>query len=352
MKKKNGRELDLAGLTDDNGRPESLGAFDVLLQPPAVDLINAAEAASEGLSGSQLLFAVPQAGRTGWYFEPTVSALIEGGWKPVKAAQSKRGLLSEFRALAGQNIDQDAAVLEFARRWGPLWVCCQQDHVDCFWSWAGSRQGLRGRYGDPPCRWMTAERVADFVLRARQVDALLEAAIQLRQQPPSIVTADLWGRILLHSDAEPEARAIEYARQDYTFQKDRIAYCLSMMLNTYGAPSIWVEWEDDDPLDLFISSGFGFLRSAWLQLAQLLANKMGGMYTCYACQRLHPRKRRPKAGQKSFCPECGPAAARKVWDIENRSSTGNQYKTSPAFDIAKGKTKRTPRGHSRGTSKK
>jgi DNA-directed RNA polymerase subunit RPC12/RpoP len=89
-----------------------------------------------------------------------------------------------------------------------------------------------------------------------------------------------------------------------------------------GAPTLWVEWDGRNPT-LTIESGMGFIRAAWLHVAQLAAG-VRSLYICDGCGKPYPRRRQAKKGQKQFCPECGARASKRLWWREHRgtSATG------------------------------
>ena len=52
-----------------------------------------------------------------------------------------------------------------------------------------------------------------------------------------------------------------------------------------------------------------------------------GTHVCQACGSLFTPKRKPQAGRNSYCPSCGPTAAKRAWAMKNRQSRSGTVTT-------------------------
>ena len=168
-----------------------------------------------------------------------------------------------------------------------------------------------------PCKWTNIEEIDHFIGKAKQARAALNAAVQLRDGKP--VPTELW-LILDYDvlDGYDEDTAKFVAMQDQSWQK----WWLSGFVNKYltmipGGPGIWISWEEESPM-LRMTTGLGFIRALWLEIAQSIAN-VRSLFICNGCHKVYVRTiRRPRRGARNLCPNCGTndgyrATKREYW---------------------------------------
>ncbi len=164
-----------------------------------------------------------------------------------------------------------------------------------------------------PCKWRNVEPVDLFLTEARRIEAILETSSRLRQAKR--VPAEVWRRGEWGGLGE-----LNNHRLDLAMQRWIAAAIVDQRLALLpGAPTLSLQWHRRNPT-LEIESGMGFIRAAWLQVAQLIT-RVRSLYICDGCGKPYPRKRQAKKGQRQFCPECGSTAAKRLWWRENRGTT-------------------------------
>lgn len=177
----------------------------------------------------------------------------------------------------------DAAILRFAKRYGVLALC---DHG------APSSHSPQCRpVGWPgPCR----EALVDWRFFSRSVLATLKisAALTLGKTP---APAD-WQVIYSRS-----GRTAPWWKQSVDADKSAAEDVLNEWLS-YAMPRFEVRWDGVSP-ELEMKPGAGMFGSIALQLV-LRAGRKDSMAVCFHCGAAYTAQRRPKAGQRNFCPEC------------------------------------------------
>jgi hypothetical protein len=222
-------------------------------------------------------------------------ALQEIGWqrKVLDPYTETSTLLDAFLRLAEpETLDDDTLeayaqrVAQFVTTWGPLWVCRNYSHTGfCHWSGRGVIERPEN-----PCAWSPTEEIREFHPHARRVRAVLEAASALRTDRPIPKKLLPWLRM-------PATASIAE-------QWDQLAFVVNGALWAHGGATIDLRVRQGSGLGLVIHSGTSFLGAVWMQVAQALGNAKG-VLQCDSCARWYFRTgRRPKRGQKQFCPEC------------------------------------------------
>jgi hypothetical protein len=274
-------EWELAGLTDEDGMLKAfLQGYSFTLIPPEVSL-------KKGKRGVKVSFPIPaklgknQPKITGlsWYLT-WYKELINTGWQ-VK--DDFKGITNDFLRIAKGTDDQ---VLEFAKKWGPLWICAE--HVDCF-MFGFYKPWLIPNIG--PCFWPGFESVERYKKHAREVNAVLSIAAALIENRPSLPAH--WEEI------GPEKAWEEPA----VLQKAYLSGGISNMLSRLGIDLAFL-WDNNTMPELVINKGFGFLPSVWLEVAQSIS-RARQICVCDACHNVYIRYgRRPQKGRNNYCPTC------------------------------------------------
>jgi hypothetical protein len=291
-------DLELAGLVDADG--ESRAYFEhssQILVPPKVELMK------QSKSTPIVQYPVPELWSLGIRVHDTyiLDKLQSVGWT-LKTESNRDTLLTDFTAL--QTTD---SILEFAKAWGPLWLC--RAHQSCLWTPRSAPT-----YND--CvPFVPTERVRDYRLRARHAKWTLEILSYVKQGVPAPVES--FYTVNTEYGCHPDERS-ELRRQ-----RTIISSVITYYLSAFGGPRFRVEWSEShesyNPAKLQIYTGLGVLRVIWLQLAQLACDSTS-LITCSGCGRIYPRRVKKAQKQRSnYCGDCGVRAAKRAWASRNRS---------------------------------
>jgi hypothetical protein len=204
-------------------------------------------------------------------------------WDPTGAPPIKKETRFDIRKVA-----------EFVLKWGPLWAC--RSHVNCIFT--------SGKLGDNrlPCFWAPREDPYLIEYLASQFSALNEIALALRIYKPG----KSWSAIF------PEDVVI--SKWPIPKQRRLFASLVNLNLSPCG-PGLVLQWEKD-VANLRFSTGLGFYRLAWIQLAQSVSEAVL-LYTCSGCDRPYLRDRR-STRERNFCSHCGKGASKREWARRNR----------------------------------
>jgi hypothetical protein len=274
------------------------------------------------------------------------------------------GLLEQFVAL-GDAPDED--ILRYARHWGVLVICGHglpaSHSEDCH------PMHLRGRgrylYWEPLASWRYLARHAHAVLEIAaatyngqaldrdNIDRLLPMPPRTKRRRPGRPLLD----ILQNSKARPDGllygghsrqTIIEHLFMDIrdglmgremgsmkgrsheealakTLSRQRlfVTHAVNCWLN-WGRARPQIDWEGSTPTIELTTGGIWpmyadrLAGALALQLAYAVASSEG-VATCFACGRFYTPTRRPAAGRRSFCPDCGLRAA---WRTSKRVTRG------------------------------
>jgi predicted RNA-binding Zn-ribbon protein involved in translation (DUF1610 family) len=190
-------------------------------------------------------------------------------------------LLAHFVGLAAESPE---AILRFARRWGSLGLCQHRA--------GGSPLLVRGHPPDPAlggeaCRLLLAEPLEAWRYYARLLHSLLTRAIALRKR-----------RVLRLRTQRAHDEVRLFLRDCHWVT--RYFGCLHPVLIVEGCR-----------FDVKLGGSFlttGLPAALTSQLLFTLAGS-AGLATCANCGKLFAPRRRPAAGQKAYCPNCGIRAA-------------------------------------------
>lgn len=278
----------LGGMDEDGNTLPAWGHHAIWV-PPYVDVV-----------GERITYPVAEHWATPQDFNP----LREMGWTVrVDAAE----LVPALCALAGCSSNtQGRRVKSFVTQWGPLWTCTE--HSDCHYSREGAMQ-------EPPCRWDHVEWIEDFTVKACQVKAALDAALLLKDG--RAVPQDIWLKLFPVPALEAGARwdhdttgTESWGRLPLPLQWRFLCNVVNCYITVVpGGFTLWLGWDTANKVlstpTLIFSPGLGFIRMAWLQIAQRIA-QIDRRYVCDGCGQTYERTmRRPRRGERNYCPTCG-----------------------------------------------
>lgn len=223
---------------------------------------------------------------------------LEAGWT---IRQRTDGLLDDIHDLIEA---PPSRIARFAEKWGPIWLCMKHD--ECLWNIDCRTQSL----ANDQCEWLAMEPLEFFRMTARQItDACKIVDHLLSDKPAPIAT---WQSLLPYKFPADECLEID-------LQRAFLACAITEKLAIPGGPVLRVNWTDGTEAELTIETGLGFVRRAWLQVAQLLTGARG-VCVCDGCGRAYIRHRRkPRRGGRNYCPSCGKTAAKREWATRNRT---------------------------------
>jgi predicted RNA-binding Zn-ribbon protein involved in translation (DUF1610 family) len=190
----------------------------------------------------------------------------------VKAPSTK--LLSGFLALSDVS---DEAIERYARQWGVLGLC---QHNRVF----GHEHDPR--LGSEPCRLQYEERLDFWRWYARLLRQLLGEGASLR-----------------------ESGKLRFRRKASARLERFVGQCYGVVLHLSGLrPMLVVE---DGRFEIKLAGSCPETGLAAALATEFLFTVAGaaGIATCAACGKLFMPRRRPRAKEKSYCPECGIRAA-------------------------------------------
>lgn len=233
------------------------------------------------------------------------------GWKVREDAD---GVLNDFVKLAEASNEE---ILNFARKWGPLWLCMK--HEECLWSPFSART-LRDGEKDC-CLWFPMEPASVYRRCGRQVKTMLDAASFLMANKP--VPSWLW-RAIGGSGKESES-SIPYQRLSLAFQVTKLLKQSQIRF------SFWWDEAAARP-SLEIAVGWGCLPKVCIELAQCLSGAKQ-LCVCDRCGKAYVRyDRKPQAGRNNYCPECRTKNAKqKVYARKKRTGSLNAEQVPETF---------------------
>lgn len=236
-----------------------------------------------------------------WHWEDKVTS------SPLRPEAHGFGLLIEFMNLADAPVE---TILAFARKWGVLEICRHGlpgthnlHHADIFYG----RWCFPFYYTDT--KWFY-EPIAYWHFYAGQMRALLNIAIRLKQGGPGLV--EDWkvvqvSRLDQASEVKILGEELFAEIFGHTVKDDRV-FVLKLLDRwlSIGHVRPNLVWDDEHCSVSFDNTLFGMLV---MQL-MLEISSSGGVGFCHGCGKSYaPKRRRPKVGQRNYCPKCGRAAA-------------------------------------------
>lgn len=292
-------------LNDEGNLDAVFGARHALWVPPdaQVVLLPRHEAPDKD---SHIVYPVPE----NWGQDARTSnmlALEKMGWQ---CKTDTSGLLNEFLGLAQEEVTAKALskVVAFVKRWGPLWLCRTPGHDrnlfgHCYWS-----RPIHESYAyEEPCSWDPFESAVTFIEVARQAKAVLSAAKLLREN--KAVPDDVWDTLkpkvfLASYMTVSRSMLLRFSNEeDISYRKGYLSLIVNEHLGDLSTPRLLLQWTPD--VKLLLVNGLGFIRSVWVEIAQVLGD-VKGFLQCDGCgdRYLREGKRRAKTGQRNYCPKC------------------------------------------------
>jgi hypothetical protein len=280
-------------LTDDEGLLDRPMAVSRLWVPPNIELL-----------GNRLLWG--NRAKDPW---------VEDMWlQDDRRRVPSPDLLTRFVSLADSNA---AAILEFARRNGPLQLCRHRLTSGCYqprthqqergkdWCKPLSRKrpGQPSRFYEPLESWWIYARIARSILNV--------AANLVEGQPGR---AEDWVLVLklFEGDGVPTLRTDPGGVKPH-IRRSILALAVNIWIRKGSLRVRVSSWETlgrTHHPTMHLSSGtlFGELG---LRLAMRVCGT-SGLATCSACGTPYTPKRVPTPGKRSFCPKCGRREAQKA----------------------------------------
>jgi hypothetical protein len=246
-------------------------------------------------------------------------ALIDKGWRYKKPDTiDHQRLVRDFLRLSDPS-DLEDEVRKFVLKWGPLWLCAK--HTDCYWTphSYSNDDSLRS----PGCRWFCCEPAILFKAKARQAEAAIVIAGYLAKKENAAVES--WSE-LTAGLVPRKARFVaghKITEHVLSVQQANLMWVVNRFIGNIQGPKFRLFWSPREGRPkMLIDTGLGFLRLAWLQIAQNLSG-MKGIYKCDACAGYYIAERKPPDGRHHFCPSCGGArklGSKKLWARSNRKT--------------------------------
>ncbi len=208
------------------------------------------------------------------------------------------GVLQEFLRLCGQPESQrPLKVVAFARRWGVLGLC-EHDlphthEPGCY---------PRG-WWDYPDRQLW-EPISTWLHLSRAAFAILNIAHKLHQEPPAVGNPTDWAAIFARS-----GRNAPWWQQRPDVERIILGRVINEWLSLGNVrPSF--EWHVSDRTPSVKLAGPGLFGVIATQITYAAA-AADAMALCSQCGRAYVPKRRPREGERHYCPDCGTRAAKR-----------------------------------------
>lgn len=263
---------------------------------------------------------------TGSWPVPPHAEVSEGWvrWPGVGGTQrdSADGLLDDFLDLA----DATAAdVTRFVTRWGPLGLCAQHGepvtHTVHAWPWSREVPVAFDR-GDP-CDIRRVGRVdhLDGHIFAEPADGYRRMAKFVRGL--LVIAAELHrGRV--PDSSVWEAAGITAPEPDYTGDLDDVARLTVgghvWSLLELGRVRVSFHWQGERP-EVHLRGAGSVLGPLAIQAA-FAVSRSDGLAVCVGCGRPYTPTRRPREGQRTYCPQCRDAG------VPQRHAARDYYRRS------------------------
>jgi len=230
-------------------------------------------------------------------------------------------LLDDFVKLANATPKK---VLKFVKKWGPLWACVSHStHKAELADVTGVEivsliHPIGPLHGDAAlgfcwCSWVPAENVSSFVREAKRAKAALSIytclKLEKEEDPNDWATLGFSGKLKFAGTASAEEKKFIKKMFLCSFVERRLSEVGFLI--------------DPQSLKLQIVFDLGFLRAAWLQLAQAMT-AMRGIYVCDGCGDVYVRAlKKPVEGKFNFCPQCGKKGAKRAYYRRKKNANLN-----------------------------
>lgn len=235
--------------------------------------------------------------------------------------ESTDKLLDDFVKLANATPNK---VLNFVKKWGPLWFCVSHStHNPDLAGMTGVEivsfiHPVGPLHGDVSlgfcwCSWVPAENVSFFVREAKRAKAALSIytclKLEKEEDPTDWAALGFSGKLKFADTASAEEKKF--------IKKMFLCRFVESRLSEVGF-SI-----DPQDLKLQIVFDLGFIRAAWMQLAQSMT-AMRGIYVCDGCGKVYVRAlKKPVEGKFNFCPQCGKKGAKRAYYRRKKNTSLN-----------------------------
>jgi hypothetical protein len=216
------------------------------------------------------------------------------------------------------------SILGFARKYGVLQICehglpCSHNHQtseQCYpLGWHDRQPRQQIHCWEPLEAWRSLSRQALGVVKV--ADRLLQSETGRPED---------WRAVYARS-----GREAPWWQQEVSAERVLIAECVNEWLKL-GDVHPHVRWNGHEKKPTVKLGGSGLFGALAVQLA-LAVGQSAGFAVCTHCRREYPpRERRPKAGQRHFCPECREAGIPSRYSLADhrerlRRSRNAQRKT-------------------------
>ncbi len=214
-------------------------------------------------------------------------------------------------------------VLKFAQRFGPLRLCerhrlpvshnhrrflddpgllpCHEAMLPPHEAAAIVERSGKGVAKDGWCQ----ESVADWQRFARQVDAMMNIAGELRYRRPG--DRAQWA-VLAGLGHKPGAEPLS---GDIVAQRSSLAEVVNVWLQ-WGEIRTQLDWAQATArMTYALPERYNLFGTLALQLATSVSTTRGGPAQCASCHRTFIAARKPASGRNAYCPACGRQAANK-----------------------------------------
>lgn len=293
--------------------------------------------------GDQAYYKLTKAWRSNVseFFDFSKAAIFEDveSMEPVEwVFKEADGVIDAVRKLKR---GKEKAIIDFIRRFGPLWVCsseeCKEGQVHFLPPVKTEKIKANIFQG---CRWNLREPLDAYVRFGKLVDALLwllcyarsdeeKGLMHLRGLMGGVISSDMGIPTALEIWGQPVPALMQVREEESQDEKlQRIAkwwvekwgshrnaalrllgaYLSERLLEDHAKPTIYLADRAPGGPTFVTSHGFGIVSTVWLELAMLMV----GAERILICSRCHfpyvrPAGRKgklPRPGENNYCPDC------------------------------------------------
>jgi hypothetical protein len=211
----------------------------------------------------------------------------------------RRGLLAEFVKLA----DAPAtAIAAYARRWGVLDICSEHRRPGAYWHHGKDGKACRpmgwgGELHEPIVRWQDCSR---FIRTLLDVVAAVHMGELGRCEDWEVLCANDFafaGNPPLWHDFDLKSACV------------RLSWIIQQWLSGDVKVIPFLDWTEPRHPTVRLG-GRGLPTALALELLFIMA-RTDGLAICAACGTPYVPRRKPRAGQRTYCPDCGHRAAER-----------------------------------------
>jgi hypothetical protein len=219
-----------------------------------------------------------------------------------RVARDRGRLLLQFVALADE---PDSAILRFADRFGPLYLCPHNEPAvaPC---WHARFNKTLGVHFCPPEGWpdRCSESLEGWRKWARLMAALLRIANSLHGRQPG--TADDWATVFPKGEVHNWIKKFDNYLDHWTL----LAGVINQQIEYGGLrPFCAINYRGRTEVLFSSLSPYGALFGALTTQTLLAITRARNLLTCSSCGVLFFAKRLPTRGEHSYCRKCGTKGA-------------------------------------------